>query len=348
MSRRALIGFIFLNIVVSLGMVFLALTLWSKLVDENEADPQSQVPDTRQLVVTATQRPGELPSSALLGTISALESELSGIASNPRTPDGSGIVPTRPNDDDKLPTFAPSSMPAGVPTLNPTIIAQVTLPFGDNNATDDGSDTGDDGDDLSVPDGCERYTVQSGDTCIALADRFEVDLNGLIVLNQLDANCATLRLDQVILIPSESCAPPPTSTTAPTVTNTPFAIGTFSITNTPQSTATNASVQIRQVQNFGDVTLEQVDIQNTGGEVVNLLNWSLRDADGNVFTFPDLLMQPGQIVKVFTRTGSNTPAALFWNRNTPMWTLGESAILQNGDGEPQSTFTVGGQSIEAQ
>lgn len=339
MSRRALGGFILINVIVSLAVAFLALQVWDMLSDEDTAD-EPQVPQARSVVITATPRPGELPSSALEGTISALENQLAAAINNSGSSDGSAAQPRVPTvDNSPLPTPNASALPQGIPPLNPTLLANVTLP---SDVDDAGQGTESD---LPEVNGCERYTVEQGDTCIAIVDKFGVDLQELILLNGLNANCTDLQVDQQLLLPSESCGLPPTPTVTATVTNTPFPIGTFSITNTPIPTAINADVQIVQVLNFGDVTTEQVDIRNTSDAAVNMLGWTLREEGGEEFVFPDVLMQPGQVIRIFTRSGTNTPAALFWNQTTPVWTLGEIAVLSDAEEVIQSTFAVGGETI---
>lgn len=47
----------------------------------------------------------------------------------------------------------------------------------------------------------KEYTVQSGDTCDAIAKSFGVDLARLIALNNLDAQCKNLQVGQKIKIP---------------------------------------------------------------------------------------------------------------------------------------------------
>ena len=46
------------------------------------------------------------------------------------------------------------------------------------------------------------YTVAAGDTCMSIASTFNVTLEELVAVNNLPADCSTLQIDQVILIPS--------------------------------------------------------------------------------------------------------------------------------------------------
>lgn len=350
MSRQALGGFIILNIVVSLGVVFGALFLWDTLNDSSDTSSDPIIPEARPIVITTTPLPGQLPPSALQGTVDAQSTQIAALLANPPANNGNNPAPTAiannggnsSNDDDNaLPTIPATAIPDGIPTL-PDAVFTLTLPSSSGqNVTSAPSAEGDG--DIPVDDefpGCARYVVVSGDTCIGIADKLGVDLFDLLSLNGLDENCF-LQIDEELLVPGEACSVPPTVTPTLTPTNTPFVIGTFAITNTALPTAVDAQVQILSVANYGDVAIEQVEIANTSDAVVPLRNWTLRDADDNEFIFPDLLLQPGQKVIIFSFAGDNTPVALYWGLNSPAWTLGETVILSDEEDIIQSVFTIG-------
>ena len=105
-------------------------------------------------------------------------------------------------------------------------------------------------------------------------------------------------------------------------------------------TAITAQVEIASVQFWGDITAEVVEIRNLGN-VVNLRGWELVNERGESFVFPDFRMQQGGLVRIFSRQGQNTPAALYWNRETPAWTEGDTATLVDANGQVQAVFRVG-------
>jgi hypothetical protein len=333
MTRRALGGFVLINIAVSLAVALIVIALASPSDDD---DP-TEIPQQRIVVYTATAQPGQLPVAALEGTIFAQDSTIQALEN--QNANGGPILPSG-SETANQGTLPSGGGAPGVPTLNPSVVALVTIP--DFNITTPGG--GIDSNEPTPADGCVRYTVVAGDTCGAIADRFDVTVADLIEINGL-ANSCLLAVDDVLRIPGEGCKPPEPPTGTPTATNTPFVFGTFSVTNTPAPTATEADVQILQVLNAGVSASEQVDIQNTGDAVVSLQGWTLTDAGGNEFIFPDLLLQSGQIIRVFTRVGQNTPAALYWNLTQAVWENGEVATLTDGSGQAQSTFTVGGTPI---
>lgn len=68
-----------------------------------------------------------------------------------------------------------------------------------------------------------EYTVQSGDTCSVIAQRFGVRLDELIALNNLNAAQCLIRIGDRLLIPVPSPTPLPTATLPPNVTPSPAA-----------------------------------------------------------------------------------------------------------------------------
>ncbi len=340
MTRRALVGFILINVFVSIVVAVLIIVIWSSTTESGQTIVTRIVPIT----VESQANTNQLPSGALEGTVGVLTATIDAQQERIQTQESVlstlGLLePTR--------TPQPSSSgntSGGIPTLPPEVLQGITLPASAGNTG--GSTNGSNINSGTVDDGCTRYIVTTGDTCILIAERFEVDLETLISINSgINSNCTNLRVDQEIIIPSESCQPPPTATLAPSPTRTPFPIGTFSITNTPAPTATNAEVTIVQILSYGDITNERVELRNTSNGVVEMAGWTLQDDDGNVFIFPDIRLQPQAIIRIFSRVGDNTAGALYWNQQVPVWQEGDIVTLLNPSGEVQASYEVGGQAI---
>jgi hypothetical protein len=77
------------------------------------------------------------------------------------------------------------------------------------------------------------------------------------------------------------------------------------------------------------------------GSVVNLQGWTLSNERGETFRFPEFRMQQGSLVRIYSRQGQNTPAALYWSRETPAWNEGDTVTLTDAAGQVQATFRVG-------
>jgi hypothetical protein len=141
--------------------------------------------------------------------------------------------------------------------------------------------------------------------------------------------------------PTATKTPIPTSTTGPTNTPVP--------TNTPTPSPTSAPpanvlmTQIEYNPPGDDVAGEFVEIRNFGGTAANMTGWSLRDPVPHVFTFPSFTLQPGAAVKVWTKSGVNNAANLYWGSNQAIWNnTGDTATLRNSGGQTIDTCTYSG------
>jgi hypothetical protein len=83
-----------------------------------------------------------------------------------------------------------------------------------------------------------------------------------------------------------------------------------------------------------DLDFESVLLKNHGEVDVSLGGWKLTDADGNAYVFPEVVMKPGDRVRLWTTSGPDTTDGtftdLYWNRAEDVW---------NGPG-PTTPFDV--------
>ena len=81
-----------------------------------------------------------------------------------------------------------------------------------------------------------------------------------------------------------------------------------------------------------DVAGEYVEIMNNSGGAAVLTDWTLRDDNGQVFTFPPFSLAAGDTVQVWTKSGANNNANLYWGRSWSVWTnTGDVAYLYSGN-----------------
>jgi hypothetical protein len=79
-----------------------------------------------------------------------------------------------------------------------------------------------------------------------------------------------------------------------------------------------------------ELEFESVLIQNVGTTAPNMGGWTLSDREGNVFTFPELVLEPGAKVRVWTQAGENVPTDLYWGRSEPVWNNdSDEAVLRD-------------------
>jgi hypothetical protein len=103
---------------------------------------------------------------------------------------------------------------------------------------------------------------------------------------------------------------------------------------------TEDQVDILTVSGAGVVATEVVVIKNNGLQAVDLSGWTLRDADGAVYTFPTLTVYPQGMLKVHTASGVNTPLDLYWNRSSAVWEAGEIVSLFDAQGTLRALYTI--------
>ncbi|GAB4459248.1 MAG: hypothetical protein Kow0070_14060 [Anaerolineales bacterium] len=99
-------------------------------------------------------------------------------------------------------------------------------------------------------------------------------------------------------------------------------------------------VKIVSIVGAGTLDAEWVVVRNAGSEPINLASWQLRDADRNVFVFPNLTLNPNGAVQVHTISGTNTVIDLYWGLNNPVWESGEEAQLLDPNGNVRAVYQV--------
>ncbi len=206
----------------------------------------------------------------------------------------------------------------------------------------------------ALPEGCILHTLESGQSPALLAEIYEVSLDRILEVNGLDEESSQfLQIGQQLIVPLVGCPLEGAVPTAEdeaggatvldaTTTATPEATPTPSLTPTITlaPTAVNAQVVIEKVFGAGDVTSEAVVIRNTG-RTVDITNWTLRDLDGNVYTFAEQRLFDGATIEVFTRVGTDSPIRKFWGRTEAVWgELGDVVTLSDANGQVQAILRL--------
>jgi LysM repeat protein len=190
----------------------------------------------------------------------------------------------------------------GLPTLTPTTQLQAATPTPTAALPS------------PTPTAVVVYVVKAGDSLSAIALSFGVPTEALAEANGID-DPNLIRAGQELIIPGPT--PLPTATVLPTATPTPHI--------PPQ-------LEIVDVIGRGAPTAETVVIVNRG-RGLSLHNWSLRDAHGNAFVFPNLYLASGAELRVHTGVGESTPQHLYWGRESAVWEeAGDMVVLADERG----------------
>ena len=112
------------------------------------------------------------------------------------------------------------------------------------------------------------YTVASGDTCGGIAFTFGISVQSIIIMNNLDAACTTLRIGQVIKVPYATPTPLPLPTsTLEAADATKAACQTASYTvqanDTLSSIAANYNVPMGSIREFNNLPTDNVLLGQT-------------------------------------------------------------------------------------
>lgn len=182
--------------------------------------------------------------------------------------------------------------------------------------------------DLSV----EEYEVQFGDTLGIIAQKFDVPIEELMEVNQLD-DPNSISVGLIVYIPVTPQVVP-SRTPLPTQTPNP------QITSGTSAPTQEAKVVINSVISAGDLTSERVFLTRTGDGELNLADWKLEDEDGNGFVFPQLALYKDGAVNVWTTSGSATVVDLYWGMGNSVWESGEKVTLRDARGRVHTTYTI--------
>jgi len=203
------------------------------------------------------------------------------------------------------------------------------------------------------------HVVQFGDTVSGLALQYNVPAEEIIAANNLQ-NPDYLQAGTTLIIPVGGLPPlTATPTPQPTATNTPLppeppsanmtataaaeAGATPTALPTPLPAGGELQIEITEVIGAGQVDQERVVITNRGNRLADMQGWTLSDADGNSYTFPNFRLWSGGNVIVHTRLGQDgsPPANFYWGKLTAIWSPGEVVTLKNDLGEVIATYPVG-------
>ena len=322
--RRLLFSVITIVVLVGVGVVIGRYLPNSGGAQQDPIGPQIV---TVPVLITATTNPNATPE-VIIVTATPLPGQISALPT--------GILD---NDDAK------STQQVG-PTIDPALL--------DADSALQATAT-------ALPENCILHTLAEGEFPSIIAEEYGATLEDMLAINGLDDETSRfLQIGDVLIVPLEGCPLTPAQVAAVTGSEDVDAEGTAEVTDeateestaeanvtaaptiTLPPTAINAQVQIVRVLGAGDITSEGVEIRNTGG-VVDLTGWTLEDADGNVFTFPEQRLFTNGLVTVYTRRGTNTPIALYWGRSAAVWGEdGDGVTLADADGDVQATLRLNG------
>jgi LysM repeat protein len=335
MNRRALFGFLILNVIVTFVTVIGIISFWTRFGPQ----PTRQAVSPLQVVITATPDPRGTQVVYITVVVTAAPNNSAKTPGNSASSNGTSVASvftTTPgaetsDDGNTIPTLDPSMLPLSLGTSETLTASDITLtPVA--NPTDSN--------------GCQTYTIKQGDTAGRIAQDFGVTLGALMAANDLsESDLTRLRIGQSLTIPLNGCGLP---TETPTFTPTKFVLPTVPPTSTIAPTASDAQVAIVQVLSPGDITAEGIELHNISGGVIPMQDWTITDNTDQTFKFPKYNLFPGGRVTIYTRAGTNTPIVLYWGQPSAVWGEPNQVVkLTDSKGAVQAIYPVSGPAATA-
>jgi hypothetical protein len=107
-----------------------------------------------------------------------------------------------------------------------------------------------------------------------------------------------------------------------------------------ESNVEEYNIEIESIVGPGDLEIEYVEISNESQGSVDMTGWRLIDEDGQIYTFPTIILNQGGDIKVLSQRGMDTVIELYWQSDSPIWESGETARLLDESGNIISTYSI--------
>jgi hypothetical protein len=114
--------------------------------------------------------------------------------------------------------------------------------------------------------------------------------------------------------------------------------------NTIEQIPTLGSVTVKMnilsVTGTGAIASEAVTIQNQDDSAITLTGWTLKNNQGNGYTFPEVTLYPGGTLQVHTGIGVDKAANLYWKLPAPVWKSGQLVALYDPQNIARAFYRV--------
>ncbi len=187
--------------------------------------------------------------------------------------------------------------------------------------------------------GPETHTVAAGETLGQISGRYEVSIEEIMSANGM-SNPNFLSVGQELIIPLAETVQEVVEEDLETTDS-----GGENVLPTPIPTEPAGEgeviIEIAEVIDPGQLSLEAVQIVNNGGREAELSEWKLADQFGNYYTFsPITLFGDGAGILIYTTAGQDSATELYWGEEKSLWKSGDMVILYDAEGAVQAEFEI--------
>jgi len=99
-------------------------------------------------------------------------------------------------------------------------------------------------------------------------------------------------------------------------------------------------IEVQNVFAAGDLQNEAVVLKRVGEGDLWMTGWKLYDEDGNVFIFPELLLNKGGGVQLYTAPGANSVIKLYWGLEKAAWEKDELVTVVDYAGNERAIYRI--------
>jgi len=123
-------------------------------------------------------------------------------------------------------------------------------------------------------------------------------------------------------------------------TSTQQASGQTQTITTMDPATTEAVLEVQSVLVPGQLDAEKVTLRSVSTMEIDLNGWQVTNGSGKVYTFPSLTLYPGGVIVLYSKSGVNTAAELYWGLDKPVWAHGATVTVLDAAGNEREHYGI--------
>jgi hypothetical protein len=104
--------------------------------------------------------------------------------------------------------------------------------------------------------------------------------------------------------------------------------------------STDAVLEVQSVLVPGDLEAEKVTLRSASTQEVDLKGWQVSNGSGQTYTFPSLTLYPGGVIVLYSKSGVNTSAELYWGLSKSAWAHGATVTVTDAAGNVREQYGI--------
>lgn len=180
------------------------------------------------------------------------------------------------------------------------------------------------------------YEVGSGETLGEIALLFEINVDQLLEINNLD-NPDDLATGMILFVPAAgSLAKTPQDEIPPETEQADEPKASQMVILPPD----DPNIKIASIVGVDDLATEHIQIRSVSSQALPLEGWRLETDDGLFFIFPNITLFEYGAIDLYSRAGINSVVALYWGHSSPVFESGDRAVIYDAEGNVQAVYSI--------